>query len=88
MILALTVNVGHKSEIAKTQVGKLRVFINCHPDTPPKPPIPLARADLSIVLCTPRHSHTRRGGCLGILKGFWGAGRGGWRFMKTRVSGF
>ena len=69
------------SEIAKHRVRKPRVFINCHPDPLPKPPIlppKLAPANLSVVLCTPIHSNTRSGGSLGILKGvFGGVGRGG-----------
>ena len=44
---------------------------------PPTRPPKLASADLSVVLCTPFHSHTRRGGLLGILKGFLGRGNGG-----------
>ena len=65
------------SEIAEPRVRKLRVLIDCHPAKPPSRPPKLAHADLSIVLCPPIHSHTRRGGCLGILGGgFWGAGRG------------
>ena len=76
------------SEIAKPRVRKPRVFINCHPDPPPEPPFPPPKtcpADLSMVICTPIHSHTSQGGSLGILKGFLGGGeRGRGRFMKTR----
>ena len=55
------------------------------PQNPLSRPPKLAPADLSIVLCTPIHSDTRRGGCLRIWGGFgvWGR-EGGWRFMKTR----
>ena len=58
------------------------------PENPPSRPPKLPPADLPIVLCTPIHSHTRRGGSLAILKEVWGGvlrgGKGGWRFMKTR----
>ena len=58
------------SEIAQPRVRKPWFFINCRPDPPPKPPIPPPKlAGLSVVLCTPIRSHTRRGGSLEILKG-------------------
>ena len=60
-----------------SEVARPRVFTNCHPDPPQNPPScppKLASADLSIALCTPAHSHTRRGGSSGISKGALGGG--------------
>ena len=51
-----------QSEITKPRVRKPRDFINFQPDPPPKPPNPTLQNSLSIVLCTPAHSHTRRRG--------------------------
>ena len=69
-----------RSEIAKPRVRKPRVFINCHPAPPPKPPIPPPKTCHCRSLHSTMHSYTfpqGREGFLGSWRGFWGGGKGG-----------
>ena len=74
------------SEIAKPRV---RIFINCQPDPPPKPPIPPPKTWFCRALHSTMHSYTFPNKAGRVLKDLGGGGLGGgkgggWRFMKTR----
>ena len=77
------------SEIAKPRVRKPRVFINCYPDPPPKPPIPPPKTCPCRSLLGTMHSYTFPHKEVRVFRdGVLGVGRGGGDLWKPGVSGF
>ena len=69
------------------KIWALRVFINCHLDPPPKPPIPPLKLvkQVSPWYYALLYIPVQGGRAFRDLQGgFGGGGQGGWKFMKTQ----